>query len=80
MYNDFDIVSVQARLMHARFNPSSSAYGPTPSQQESLRIARKLYDETVVTLATLVDVEYAGLKQAMDSARVPWTPGRGIQQ
>jgi hypothetical protein len=26
-----------------------------------------------------VDVEYAGLKVALDAAGVPWSPGRGIQ-
>jgi hypothetical protein len=45
-----------------------------------LRSARALYDETVAELKTLVDVEYAALKEAMDTARVPWTPGRGIQK
>ena len=43
-------MSVQARLWHARFDPSSSAHGPTAAQQESYRIARKLYDETVAEL------------------------------
>ncbi len=79
-YNDLPIMTVQARLWHARFDPSSSAHGPTPAQQESYRLARKLYDETVAELTRLVDSEYAGLKEAMDSARVPWTPGRGLQE
>ena len=79
MYNDLSIMSVQARLWHARFDSTSSAQGPTSAQQESFRIARKLYDETVAELTRLVDTEYAGLKEAMDTARVPWTPGRGLQ-
>jgi photosystem II stability/assembly factor-like uncharacterized protein len=79
-YNDPAIMTVQARLWHARFNPSSGAYGPTSTQQDSLRSARGLYDETVAELTRLVEVEYAGLKDAMDTARVPWTPGRGIQE
>jgi photosystem II stability/assembly factor-like uncharacterized protein len=79
-YNDPAIMTVQARLWHARFNPSSGAYGPTATQQDSLRSARALYDATVAELKTLVDVEYEGLKEAMDTARVPWTPGRGIQK
>jgi hypothetical protein len=79
-YNDLPTMSVQERLWHARFDPSSSAHGPTAAQQESFRIARKLYDETVAELTELVDTDYAALKEAMDIARVPWTPGRGIQQ
>jgi photosystem II stability/assembly factor-like uncharacterized protein len=78
-YNDLPIMSVQTRLWHARFDPSSNAQGPTSAQQESYKISRKLYDETVAKLTRLVDTEYAGLKDAMDTARVPWTPGRGIQ-
>jgi len=78
-YNDLDAVPVQNRLWHARFEASSGAYGPTPEQQESLRIARAVYAEVVADLRQLVDVEYAGLKEAMDEARVPWTPGRGVQ-
>ena len=37
IYNDLPEMSVQARLWHARFDPGSSAYGATSSQQESLR-------------------------------------------
>jgi hypothetical protein len=79
MYNDWDEMSVYNRLWHARFTPNN-AHGPTPAQQESLRIGRKVYDEVVAELTRLVDEEYAGLKQAMDTARVPWTPGRGVQK
>ncbi len=79
IYNDLGEMSLQARLWHARFSPTHGAYGPTPAQHESLRIARELYDEVAADLTVLVDTEYAALKRAMDEARVPWTPGRGIQ-
>ena len=79
MYNDWDEMSVYNRLGHARFTPNN-AHGPTSAQQESLRIARKVYDETVAELTRIVETEYAGLKDAMDRARVPWTPGRGVQR
>jgi photosystem II stability/assembly factor-like uncharacterized protein len=78
-YNDLDEMTVQARLFHAGFVSTASAYGPTPSQRESLRIARDLYDDVSRQLSNLVDVEYAGLKVALDAAGVPWSPGRGIQ-
>ena len=80
MYKDLDEMTVQTRLQHARYNPSSGAYGPTPAQRESLRKARALYDEVAAELTTVVDEEYAALKQALDTAKVPWTPGRGVQQ
>jgi len=78
-YNDFDEMTVDRRLWHARFAPTTNAYGPTPSQRESYRIARELYDEVAANLTELVDTEYAALKDAMDSAGAPWSPGRGIQ-
>ncbi len=65
--------------MHARFDPSAGAYGPTPSQRTSYEIGKKLYADVVEELTALVDVEYAGLKEALDQAGVPWTPGRGVQ-
>jgi hypothetical protein len=79
LYNDFDAMTVTTRLFHARFAPTTNAYGPTPDQRESLRIARSLYDDVTRQLSNLVDVEYAGLKVALDAAGVPWSPGRGIQ-
>ncbi|MDE0366463.1 MAG: glycosyl hydrolase [Gammaproteobacteria bacterium] len=78
-YLDEDEMTVSARLWHAGFEFSLGAYGPTPEQRDSLRIGRALYDEVVAELDQLVNEEYAGLKQAMDTARVPWTPGRSIQ-
>ena len=78
-YKDEDEMTVSARLYHAGFEFSVGAYGPTPEQRDSLRIGRALYDEIVAELDQLVNEEYAGLKEAMDAARVPWTPGRSIQ-
>jgi len=79
IFKDWDEVSLSDRLWHARFDASSGAYGPTPEQRESLQIARALYEDVTRQLSGLVDGEYATLKEALDTARVPWTPGRGIQ-
>ena len=65
--------------MHARYDPSSGAYGPTPAQRTSYEIGKRLYTEVVDELTALIDVEYTGLKAALDQAKVPWTPGRGVQ-
>ena len=79
-YNDPQVMTVQSRAFHARFVPMSSAYGPTPLQRESLAIARRTYDQVVAELDGIVNEEYAALKTALDAAKVPWTPGRGIQR
>ncbi len=79
IFKDWTGVSLLERLWHARFDASSGAYGPTPAQRESYGIGKRLYDDVVRELTSLVDVEYAGLKEALDKAGVPWTPGRGIQ-
>jgi photosystem II stability/assembly factor-like uncharacterized protein len=78
-FKDLDEVPLIVRIMHARFMPGTNAYGPTPEQRESLQIGRELYDDVRRQLTELVDVGYKGLKDALDEARVPWTPGRGIQ-
>jgi photosystem II stability/assembly factor-like uncharacterized protein len=80
IYNDLGQVPVEDRLGHARFTPRSNAYGPTPAQRESYAIAREVYADASARLGELVDVQYAALKQALDAAGVPWTPGRGIQR
>lgn len=73
-------MAVSDRLWHARFNPSTSAYGPTETQRQSFNIARDTYVDIATQLTELVDGEYAALQDALDSADVPWTPGRGILQ
>jgi signal transduction histidine kinase len=77
-FYEVEEMTVAERTFHARFAPIS-AYGPTPSQRESQRIARELYDDVSRQLSNLVDDEYARLKVALDAAGVPWSPGRGIQ-
>jgi hypothetical protein len=72
-------MSVQARLFHARYDPSANAHGPTRTQRQSLNIARDLYGSVRDGLTGLVDGRYEALKDALDRAGVPWTPGRGIQ-
>jgi len=69
---------VTARLDRAAYNPHANAYGPTGTQRDSLRLARETYAEVGAELTRLIDVEYRALRQALDAAGVPWTPGRGI--
>lgn len=79
IFKDWTGMSFEDRFSHARFDPSANAYGPTPLQRESYAIGKRLYDDVAEELSSLVDTEYAGLKDALDKAGVPWTPGRGVQ-
>lgn len=79
IYKEFDEMPVTRRLWHARYAARQNAYGPTPEQRESLQIARDLYNDVKGELSNLYDVEYAALKEALDAAGVPWSPGRGVQ-
>ena len=51
-------MSVQSRLFHARYDPDANAYGPTPTQRDSLNIARDLYADVHSSLTGLVDGRY----------------------
>ncbi len=72
-------MTLDSRLWHARFDPGSGAYGPTLAHREPSRIARALYDEVVGNLTGPIETGYEALKDALDAAGVPWTPGRGLQ-
>ena len=78
-FKDLGEVPLRDRIMHARYRPGQNAYGPTPEQRKSLQTGRALYDDVFQQLTQIIDVEYAGLKEALDAARVPWSPGRGVQ-
>ena len=71
-------VPVTSRLRHPAFDPSRNAYGPTATQEQSLRIAQDVFSEVSAELTRLVDREYRALTEALDAAGVPWTPGRGV--
>ena len=45
----------------------------------ALQIGRELYADVARQLSDLIDGECAGFKDALDAARGPWIPGRGIQ-
>jgi photosystem II stability/assembly factor-like uncharacterized protein len=79
MYGVGGPITVQSRLFHARYDPSASAFGPTRTQRQSLNIARDLYGSVHGTLVRLVDERYQALKDELDRAAVPWTPGRSVQ-
>ena len=68
-------VSIQARVSDAA-TAHGTAYGPTPTHQESLEIAEAEFAEASADL-TQLDADYRQLQSDLDAAGVPWTPGRG---
>ena len=75
IFHEWTEVSVANRLWHARFSPGTNVYGPTPAQRESFGIGKAQFDEIVAVLDGL-NAEHQALKRALDSAGVPWSPGR----
>jgi photosystem II stability/assembly factor-like uncharacterized protein len=55
---------------------TNSAYGPTPTHQRSIEIAEQQLAEVSAALTQLIDVDLRQLRDDLNSAGVPWSPGR----
>jgi len=75
---DVGPISVQRRIMAARFGTSFSSYGPAPMHEQSLAIAEQGFAGIRTALERIFSAEMPALRKAMDQAGVPWTPGRGV--
>lgn len=71
-------VPIDRRLHAAGFGARATAHGPTATQSRSLQIADEDFAEVGPTLDRLIDTEFRALKEKLDAAGVPWTPGRGV--
>ena len=69
---------VTARINAANFSPHWNAHGPTATHQRTLQVARNEYNAVRSALTQLVDRDYEALKNALNAASVPWSPGRGL--
>ncbi|MDX1404174.1 MAG: hypothetical protein R3192_06540 [Woeseiaceae bacterium] len=77
-FSDPGLMSVRDRLFYAIYDHNTNAHGPTQTQRDTFAIAVDVYGEVGPQLRTLIDSEYRALKEALDLAGVPWTPGRGV--
>jgi photosystem II stability/assembly factor-like uncharacterized protein len=71
-------ISVQKRINVAQIGTSFSTYGPTPMHQSSLEIGEQQFADIKTALDRIFNSDMPALRQAMDDAGVPWTPGRGV--
>jgi photosystem II stability/assembly factor-like uncharacterized protein len=71
-------MSIDHRLGVAGEGARTTAYGPTETQAGNMEIAEEEFAEVGRALDQLIDQEYRALKQKLDAAGVPWTPGRGV--
>ena len=78
MMGDPGPVPISERLHAAGYGARTSAYGPTATQRRSLEIADEEFAEVGRALDRLIDMEFRVLRNKLDAAGVPWTPGRGV--
>ncbi len=75
---DIGPVSVKRRVEVARFGTSFSTYGATPMHQEAMEIGEQKFAGIKTALDRVFGTDMPALREAMDEAGVPWTPGRGV--
>ena len=71
-------VSVQRRTMVAQLGTSFSTYGATDTHLRSVEIGEQKFAGIKTALDRIIDTDMPALRNAMDEAGVPWTPGRGV--
>ncbi|MGE3805420.1 MAG: glycosyl hydrolase [Gemmataceae bacterium] len=58
----------------------NSTYGPTKTQRREYEIAREDHELLAKRLNTILEVDFVKLKESLDKAQIPWTPGRKIPE
>jgi hypothetical protein len=76
LYNEGGPVPVSNRLSVALLGTMFSTYGPTPTHQRSLEIGAQAFGPIRSALDEINGRQLPALRQALDAAGVPWTPGR----
>ncbi len=71
-------VSISRRLNVAQMGTAFSSYGPAPMHEQSLEIAERSFASVQSALDRIFAVDVPALREALDKAGVPWTPGRGV--
>ncbi len=70
--------TVGARLFHAMLGTGMSTYGPTPSHQRSLELAKSQFAEIRDQMNTLTEERIPAFEASLREAGAPWTPGQPL--
>ena len=72
--------SIMRRVENALAGTLNNSYGPTQTHRREYVIGQEQYEDVVGKLRALIEVDFKKLKQKLDKAGVPWTPGRRIPE
>ncbi len=78
LYGDEGPVSINRRLDVAMMGTFRSTYGPTPTHQRAIEIAEQTFTGVKTRLREISQTGLPALRQELNKAGVPWTPGRVV--
>ncbi len=78
LYGDTGPVSISRRVFVAVMGNFRSTYGPTAMHLESIEIAETQFAEVKARIRKISEVDMPALREELNQAGVPWTPGRGV--
>jgi photosystem II stability/assembly factor-like uncharacterized protein len=70
--------TILRRLEVIKMGNRFSTYGPTPTHRRSLEIAQAEFAPLLDELRQILEVDLPALEDRMETAGVPWTPGRPL--
>ena len=73
------IPTIGSRISVARWGTSGSTYGPTPTHQQSLDIAKKQLATLKTELEQILTTELPALEKALDDVKAPAVKGGGLR-
>jgi hypothetical protein len=78
LYSDIGPVSISRRLEVATMGTFRSTYGPTPTHNRAIEIAENEFAQVNAGIRRITEVDLPALREKLNQAGVPWTPGRGV--
>ncbi len=72
--------SISRRVQNALFGTMRQSYGPTLTHRRQYEIAREEFESVSDRINDVLNNDVPALKQKLDEAGAPWTPGREIPE